>query len=304
MGNAVTQAPGELDGPGDLHGAGDLDGVAATVAGRVAVIELRRPPNNFFDVAMIRRIAGLYESFAAGREVRAIVLCAAGKHFCAGADFTGAGPSGAGLSGAGPSDTGSSGTGPSGAGRGAGGAGAPERADLYDAARRLFAAELPVVAAVQGAAIGGGLGLACSADFRVTSRLGRFSANFVQLGFHHGFALTATLPALAGSQHACDLLYTGRRVDGTEAARIGLADRLVEPEDVRPAALALAREIAGSAPLALRAVRRTMRAPLLAVIERALDHEAAEQARLERTLDFAEGIRASAARRAPDFQGR
>jgi 2-(1,2-epoxy-1,2-dihydrophenyl)acetyl-CoA isomerase len=264
--DSVTQAPDDLQ---------EADGVAATVtAGKVAVIELRRPPNNFFDVAMIRRIAGLYESFAAGREVRSIVLCAAGKHFCAGADFSGDG------------------------------AGAPERADLYRQAQRLFAGELPVVAAVQGAAVGGGLGLACSADFRVTSRLGRFSANFAQLGFHHGFALTATLPALAGQQHACDLLYTGRRVDGTEAARMGLADRLVEPEDVRESALALAREIATSAPLALRAIRRTMRAPLLGEIERALDHEAAEQARLERTRDFAEGIRASAERRAPDFQGR
>jgi 2-(1,2-epoxy-1,2-dihydrophenyl)acetyl-CoA isomerase len=265
----VTQAPG------DQYDTSETDGVAATVTSdRVAVIELRRPPNNFFDVAMIRRIASLYESFAAGREARSIVLCAGGKHFCAGADF------------------------------GGDGARAPERADLYREAQRLFAAELPVVAAVQGAAIGGGLGLACSADFRVTSRLGRFSANFVQLGFHQGFALTATLPALVGQQRACDLLYTGRRIDGAEAARIGLADRLVGPEDVRESALALARELAASAPVALRAVRRTMRAPLLALVERALDHEAAEQARLERTGDFAEGIRASIERRAPDFQGR
>jgi 2-(1,2-epoxy-1,2-dihydrophenyl)acetyl-CoA isomerase len=266
MWNSVTQALADLE---------EADGVAATVtSGKVAIVELRRPPNNFFDVAMIARLAGLYESFAAGQEVRSIVLCAAGKHFCAGADFSGDG------------------------------AGAPERADLYRAAQRLFAAELPVVAAVQGAAVGGGLGLACSADFRVTSRLGRFSANFAQLGFHHGFALTVTLPALVGPQHACDLLYTGRRIDGTQAARIGLADRLAEPEDVRASALALAREIAASAPVALRAIRRTMRAPLLATIERALDHEAAEQARLERTRDFAEGIRASLERRAPDFQGR
>ena len=257
-----------------LEDLSEADGVAATVIpGRVAVVELRRPPNNFFDVAMIRRLAGLYESFAAGREVRAIVLCAAGKHFCAGADFSGDG------------------------------AGAPERADLYRAARRLFAAELPVVAAVQGAAVGGGLGLACSADFRVTSRLGRFAANFVQLGFHHGFALTVTLPAITGPQQACDLLYTGRRIDGTQAARIGLADRLAEPGDERQAAIALAREVAASAPLALRAVRQTMRAPLLGAVGQALDHEAAEQARLARTRDFAEGIRASAERRAPDFQG-
>ena len=175
---------------------------------------------------------------------------------------------------------------------------------LYDRAQELIDGPLPVVAAVQGAAIGGGLGLALAGDFRIGSPDSRFSANFARLGFHHGFALTATLPALVGQQHACDLLYTGRRVDGTQAARIGLADRIAEPEDVRASALALAREIAASAPVALRAIRRTMRAPLLATIERALDHEAAEQARLERTRDFAEGIAASSERRAPDFQGR
>src|SRR3974390_1887820 len=107
-------------------------GVAATVgAPHVATVQLRRPPNNFFDVAMIRRIADLYEALGAERDVRAIVRCASGKHFCAGADFSG----------------------------GSGATGRP--GELYREAIRLFAAELPVVAAVQGAAIGGGPGRPC-----------------------------------------------------------------------------------------------------------------------------------------------
>ena len=93
-------------------------------------------------------------------------------------------------------------------------------------ALRLFAAPLPVVAAVQGAAIGGGCGLALSADFRVATPQSRFSANFARLGFHHGFALTVTLPAVVGRQAAADLLLTGRRVGGEEALALGLCDRL------------------------------------------------------------------------------
>src|SRR4051794_32597562 len=193
----------------------EADGVAAAIDDGIATVELRRAPNNFFDLAMIRRIADVYESLAAHTDARAIVLCADGKHFCAGADFGGGGTGG------GPGD-------------------------LYREAVRIFAADLPVVAAVQGAAIGGGLGLACSADFRVASPQARFSANFAQLGFHHGFALSATLPAIVGHQHALDLLYTGRRIDGAEAARIGLADRLSDDSNVREVAVAMARGIASS----------------------------------------------------------
>jgi enoyl-CoA hydratase/carnithine racemase len=257
----------------------EQDGVAATVgADRVATVELRRPPNNFFDLAMIRRLADVYEALAAEPGVRAIVLCAAGKHFCAGADFSGGGSG----SGAAQGD----------------GAGA-----LYEEAIRLFAADLPVVAAVQGAAIGGGLGLACSADFRVAAPEARFAASFARLGFHHGFALTATLPAIVGQQHALDLLYTGRRVHGEEALRLGLADRLVDAGDLRAAAHDLAASIAESAPLAVRSIRATMRGPLVDDVRRAVEREAVEQGRLRQTADFREGVRASMERRDPEFTG-
>ena len=99
----------------------------------------------------------------------------------------------------------------------------------------------------QGAAIGGGLGLALVADFRVTCQEARFSANFNRLGFHPGFGLTATLPRLVGAQQAALLFYTGRRIPGDEAVRIGLADLLVPQAEVRSAAEALAFEIAQSA---------------------------------------------------------
>jgi enoyl-CoA hydratase/carnithine racemase len=159
------------------------------------------------------------------------------------------------------------------------------------------------VAAVQGAAIGGGCGLALSADFRVASPRSRFSTNFSRLGFHHGFALTVTLPAVVGSQAAADLLLTGRRVGGEVALGLGLCDRLVPDGDVRTGAVDYANELAAAGPLAVRSIRATLRRGLVEAVSLAMEHERAEQVRLRDTADFAEGVRAAAERREPRFAG-
>jgi 2-(1,2-epoxy-1,2-dihydrophenyl)acetyl-CoA isomerase len=259
---------------GDGARAASFGDVTLTVEDLVATVELHRPPNNFFDLDLIRSLAEAYETVDGRHDCRAVVLCSEGRHFCAGAELA----------------------------RGDGAASGPSA--LYAEAVRLFEARTPVVAAVQGAAVGGGLGLACSADFRVASPAARFSANFARLGFHHGFGLTVTLPAIVGQQHALDLLYTGRRVGGEQAARIGLCDRLVAAVELREAARALAAEIAASAPLAVRSIRGTMRAGLADRVRAATDREAAEQDRLRQTRDWLEGVRASAERREPRFEGR
>jgi 2-(1,2-epoxy-1,2-dihydrophenyl)acetyl-CoA isomerase len=239
----------------------------------VATVEIHRPPANYFDAALIRELGEAYESIDADPACRATVLCSEGKHFCAGANF------------------------------GAASNPAEEPRSLYREALRMFAAGTPVVAAVKGAAVGGGLGLALSADFRVASPASRFSANFARLGFHHGFGLSVTLPALAGQQTALDLLLTGRRVPGEEAFALGLCDRLVDDGEVRSAAHELAAELARSAPLAVRSIRATLRAGLLERLEAALQREASEQDRLRATADFREGVGASLERRAPRFEG-
>ncbi|HTS95009.1 MAG TPA: enoyl-CoA hydratase/isomerase family protein [Streptosporangiaceae bacterium] len=240
----------------------------------VATVEVHRPPDNYFDRALIAALADAYQALDAEPRCRAIVLCSEGKHFCAGANLAG----------------------------GLGGDNSP--ATLYREAIRLFEAATPVVAAVQGAAVGGGLGLACSADFRVACPQARFVANFARLGFHHGFGLTVTLPAIVGPQHSLAMLYTGRRIGGEEAARIGLCDRLAPADQVRAQAHALAAEIAGSAPLAVRSIRATMRGDMAARVRAATDREGAEQNRLQATADFREGVRAMAERRPPRFHRR
>jgi 2-(1,2-epoxy-1,2-dihydrophenyl)acetyl-CoA isomerase len=239
----------------------------------VATVEVHRPPENYFDAQMIGDFADAYEALDADPRCRAIVLCSEGRHFCAGAKL-------------------------------GGGGGPAELSTLYEHAVRMFAAQTPVVAAVQGAAVGGGLGVALSADFRVASPESRFSANFARLGFHHGFGLTVTLPAIAGPQAAQDLLFTGRRVRGDEAHALGLADRLVPADRLRDEAHAFAAEIAGSAPLAIRSIRATLRGDLAERVRAALQHEGAEQDRLVATEDFAEGVRAMGERRPPDFKER
>jgi enoyl-CoA hydratase/carnithine racemase len=245
----------------------------------VATAEIRRPPHNYFDLALIGSLADAFEALDVDPRCRAIVLCSEGKNFCAGAQLGRRADEP-------PTAQGES----------------PIR-HLYDEAVRLFATATPVVAAIQGAAVGGGLGLALMPDFRVAAPEARFAANFARLGFHHGFGLSVTLPDLVGQQQAMELLYTGRRVGGEEAHRLGLCDRLVALDALRDEAHGLAREIAISAPLAVTSIRETLRGDLAARIRAATDREKAEQDRLQKTSDFREGVRAMGERRTPDFKG-
>ncbi len=241
----------------------------------VATLEINRPPNNYFSVGLIGQLADACDELAGGGQCRAIVLCSAGKVFCAGADFTDSHA-----------------------------VGSPGGPHLYDYAIRLFEQPLPIVAAVQGAAVGGGLGLAMAADFRVAAPEARFAANFALIGIHQGFALSATLPAAVGQQRALELLYTGRRVGGPEAHELGLADRLAAPGQAREQAHELAAAIASSAPLAIRSIRATMRGELAVQARQAMVRERAEQERLMQTEDWREGLVAVRDRRPANFAAR
>jgi enoyl-CoA hydratase/carnithine racemase len=254
-----------------------MSDVRSTTEGHVGIVEIRRAPDNYFDIDLIRDLASAFERFDADPEIRCLLLASEGKNFCAGADFR-----------------------------------SPARdvvsdrrgGHLYQQAVRLFRCDTPIVAAVQGAAVGGGLGLSLVADFRVASAESRFTANFNRLGFHPGFGLSVTLPRVIGQQKAALLFYTGRRIGGDEAHAIGLVDVLAPQGELRASALRLAAEIAQSAPIAVASTRSTLRRGLADAVAQITDHELSEQQRHFETADFKEGVKAMAERRLPVFHRR
>ncbi|HJU12724.1 MAG TPA: enoyl-CoA hydratase/isomerase family protein, partial [Candidatus Binataceae bacterium] len=253
--------------------------VSVAIEDYVAQVEIHRPPHNYFDVPLIRNLAEAFNALDADSECRVAVLSAEGKSFCAGANF---------------------------ANRAATGVepGTAKGNPLYSEAVRLFGCKKPLIATVQGAAIGGGLGLALVADFRVVSPEARFAANFVKIGIHPGFGLTYTLPRLIGHQRANLMFFTGRRISGEEALAWGLADLLVAAQDLRKIATQLAAEIAENAPLAVISTRATVRRGLAEAVKAQTDIEFVEQDWLMRTEDHREGIKAVAERRPGNFTGK
>ena len=252
----------------------EFNDIAINITGNLAHIEIQRPPNNFFDYLLIEQIADAYEELDEVSECRVIILSSQGKNFCAGANF-----------------------------------GQDEDmldksvpyAKLYAQAVRLFKTRKPVIAVIQGAAIGGGLGLALSADFRIACAEARFAANFAKLGFHPGFGSSVTLPRVIGTQKAMDMLYTARRVGGQEAFEIGLADKLTTKENLIIVAKEFGSEIASSAPMAVESIRSTIKGNLAEQVEEIVDWELSEQVRLQKTEDFKAGIAASLTREVPEF---
>jgi enoyl-CoA hydratase/carnithine racemase len=251
--------------------------VAFEADGHVALLEIDRPPVNFVSVELMKSLADALGDIDRDRSLRVTVLSSAGKAFCAGADLASpAGVAGRGMEGINP---------------------------LYVECVRLFSTKKPIVAAIQGAAVGAGLGLALVADFRVAAPEARFTSNFVKLGFHPGFGITHTLPRVIGAQRAALMCLTGRRIKGEEALEWGLVDQLVPLDELRGAALGLAREIGENAPLAIEATRATLRAGLAEAVKAQTDLELIEQTELRKTADFAEGVKAVNERRPGVFVG-
>jgi len=241
----------------------------------VGTVTFERGPYNYLSAGLLTALADAFDDLSA-RGARAIVLYGDGRHFCAGADFAG-------------NDTAAPGAATS---------------PIYEVVPRLFERSVPVVAALRGASVGGGLGLALAADFRIATAKSRFSANFARLGFSQGFALSLTLPRLIGLQRASDLLYTGRTIYGDEALQIGLCDRLTDDEALLLGeARSYAAEIAASAPLAVAAIRRRLHGDLADAVRDALERDWTDQTSLKLTADFREGIAAARERRTPQFRG-
>lgn len=254
--------------------------------GAVTLLELQNPPHNFFDIDLLTELADAVLALDHDEQCRAIVIAAQGKSFCAGGNF-GTGDPGTGYDTFNTDNF------------------AAEIGKVYGQGVRILRNTKPIVAAVQGSATGGGLGLALTADFRLASPNTRFWANFAKLGIHTGFGATVTLPRVVGLQTAHRWLMTARRIGGEEAFNAGLVDVLVaEDSSIRQESLALAQEIAANAPLAIGSIRASVRDGLAEAVELALEHEIEQQSRLRLSADAAEGIRAVAEKRPGNFTGR
>lgn len=239
--------------------------------GHVAIVQFAKPPFNHIDADIARQIADAFLTLDDDPTCRALVLSSDGRVFCAGADF---------------------------------GEGALATGPFYAEVMRLYRSRKPIVAAVHGAAIGAGLGLAVACDFRVSCEEARFSANFTRLGIHPGFGLSVTLPRLIGQQKAALMFLTARRFGGAEALALGLVDVIVAQDQVLDQAVALAQEIALSSPDAVQSTRATMRTGFADAIEDANRQERAIQDVQMASDDFREGVSAMAERRLPNFSDR
>ena len=257
------------------------DAVRYEAQGAVGVITLNRPDNrNSMTPELLDAFAAASAAARADAGIRCVVVTGTGRCFSSGADFK------ATL-------------------QREGGRTPSERSyEMYAPFLSLLDLAVPVIGALNGHTVGGGFGLALVCDLRIGAADAKYGANFVRLGLAPGMAISYLLPRLVGLARASELLYTGRLVDGRTAEALGILNRAVPAEEVLPQALALAREIAEAAPLAVRATKAAMRRGLALEPREAARAEAFAQAETIGTEDAREGISALLAKRPPVFTGR
>ena len=258
--------------------------VLLSVEGAVATLSLNRPPRNTMTREVMACFAERLEEVRSTPAARVLIVTSVGKHFCAGAEL------GADIPGEAPALGGPPGT-------------ADRLREVYAPFLALMDLPIPTIAAVGGAAVGGGLGLALACDFRVVCPETRFMAPFVRLGIHPGMALTYLLPSIVGAARAMEMLLTGDEVRGELALSWGLANRCVPEPDLLDEAYSLAAQIAAGAPAVVRWTKRAVHRAIGLDPRAAADVEAMAQALTFGTKDAEEGMRAFLEKRVPEFTG-
>jgi enoyl-CoA hydratase/carnithine racemase len=257
------------------------DAVTYEREGAIGLITLRRADNrNSMTAELLDAFAAASARARADRDVRCVIVTGTGRCFSAGADFK------------------------SQIQRADEGRRPHERSfAMYEPFLSVLDIEVPVIAAMNGHAIGGGFGLALACDVRVAAREAKYGANFCRLGLSPGMAISYLLPRLVGASRAAELLYTGRLLTGEETERIGLASRAVPAEQVAEVARDLAGAIAANAPIAVRSTKALLRDGLAGQAREAARREAFAQADTVATRDAQEGIAALLEKREPKFRG-
>lgn len=251
--------------------------------GAVAVLTLNRPrAKNALNAALLGALAEGLTRAAQAPDVRAVLVTGNGGAFCSGADLKSA-----------MADV-------------QGDFGAMDTAiDKYHAIiRAIVGAPKPVIAAVDGAAVGFGCDLALACDLRIASTEAYFQEKFVKIGLMPDGGGTFWLPRLVGMARAMELMLTGDPVSGPRALEMGLVNRVVAPASLRDEALALARSLAKGPPLAFGEIKAAVRASFAGTIDQALDREKAGQLKCLVSSDCMEGVMAWMEKRDPNFTGR
>lgn len=250
--------------------------------GGVAIITLNRPAAlNALNQAHLLELDHAVQRAGFDPGVRSLVITGAGRGFSAGADVKEWGAANA-------DDAPSAGW-----------------IDLAHALiMRVYRLPKPVVAAVNGVAVGAGCDLALASDLRVASTAARFGQAYVRLGYCPDAGGSFLLPRLIGEARAMELIYTGRIIDADEADRLGLLNALVEPDNLMPTALALAGRLASGPTIAIGLAKENIRRNATLTIEDALRNERRAGEICGRTEDAREGLAATLARREANFRGR
>lgn len=252
----------------------------------VRLIRLNRPERlNTMGGTLIATLNEAIRSGEADDSVRVFVVTGEGRAWCAGADlkdpaveaFPAAGPGGS----------------------------RAEAIDYLGGAGRtiltIYRCGKPVIAAINGVTVGGGLGLALSMDIRVASEEARFSTVFIARGLAPDMGVSWFLPRLVGPEHAAELAFTGRMIDAREALRLGLVSKVVPHDQLLTETMALARKIAAQPPGALAYTRRDLQHAMSSTIEQHLEYEWANQRLQLASPEFREGLAAFLERREPDW---
>lgn len=262
-------------------GTTEYPNLVLTLEDRIATIALDRPERrNAFNQAMIDSLNQALDAIFEHPDVRCVILTGAGRAFCAGADL-GALPA---------SDS-----------------NVVTRVDLRQVQRATLAMrrlDKPIIAAVNGPAVGAGCDFALACDIRIAAESARFGEVYTRLAMVPGNGGTYFLPRIVGIARACELIFTGDVIDAHEALRIGLVSRVVPDAELMAAARELAAKITHGPPLAVSEARRAIYRDLHRELEPALADLRLVMERLRQTEDHAEGLRALAERRKPVFKGR
>lgn len=255
--------------------------VKYTKTDQIGLISLNRPDNlNTLNREIIPAFWDILGRINADDDLRCLIITGSGSSFCGGADLK------------------------SGFEKNHGDFLSEALLEFYRPFLEIGSLKIPVIAAINGHAIGGGFGISLLCDIRVAYRKAKMGANFARLGLHCGMGISYLLPRLVGVARAAELLFSGRIITGEEAAAVGLVNYAVEREDVMDKAMTLAKEIAASAPVAVRMIKHSLYEGLDWNPVRAAAMEARNQALTFETEDSKEGISAMLEKRTPDFKGR